>query len=176
MVCDQCHYLGVIDAINLRRTGYRYRSLFVDFYQRYSVIDTNRFELSHVQDESLAKPECKQLVANFKRIPMLLHTGFCYKSPVVVGDSLVFMKHEAFERLEKQREWQTNTLSRYCIWIQVQILTVFCLNFKQYRMLGGLLADEEDEQEASYQLRKCRLGHDPSEPSGVIVKSFVVYS
>ena len=100
-VCEQLRYGGVLQAVQVSRAGYPVRAGHADMWLDFKCIiprhSREKFEKIQPRDQAQHMMQILEIELKIPRHPITNSVSWA------VGKSLVFMKHEAYERLQSAR-------------------------------------------------------------------------
>jgi myosin heavy subunit/alpha-tubulin suppressor-like RCC1 family protein len=123
MTMNQLRYLGVLDSIRIRHSGFSYRTVFADFYERFAIIVPSgpikdSLPLPPPQGIDL-RPLCEKLVkCLFNQVFENKDKGPTLNSVVQIGSSKVFLRKEMIQSLEALREIKLQDMDKASLAIQ----------------------------------------------------------
>jgi len=111
LVLHQLRYLGVLDSIRIRHSGYSFRKRYADFYSRFALIASHlespaRLEARAANNESLFKSKCSELVGHLWSIAeeeMAAFQGESMSSHIQFGITKLFMRKSVIQIFEAIR-------------------------------------------------------------------------
>ena len=145
-VTEQLRYGGVLQAVQVSRAGYPVRINHADMWLEYRCVlrhKSTRDALAKLPSPQIRALQMMQHLETELKIPRHLVTN---SISWAVGKTLVFMKHEAYERLQSARlvlrnESATKLQARYRAYVQqkIYLFTLVCVRKMQALIRGKLV-------------------------------------